>query len=140
MGAQCNGCGGCCNPVALTYRPIDVLTGKVLHLTDADRRWVLEDLTPISRREGLERSPHMSQGGRTAYLHEGEPVLLWTHFYECRHYDPETRQCMNYDNRPDICSGYPWFDMPPEPNLALPLECSFREDIGQPVVIRSADG
>lgn len=30
-------------------------------------------------------------------------------FFYCAHYDEETATCTDYDNRPDMCAGYPWY-------------------------------
>jgi uncharacterized cysteine cluster protein YcgN (CxxCxxCC family) len=51
----------------------------------------------------------------------------------CDNYDEETRRCTDYENRPDICRRYPWFNGVPVPGAQLPPTCSFRADIGLPV-------
>lgn len=30
------------------------------------------------------------------------------HFYTCKHFDTVTNGCMNYENRPRMCSAYPY--------------------------------
>lgn len=30
-----------------------------------------------------------------------------TWFYGCKHYNKETRKCMDYENRPKMCRNYP---------------------------------
>lgn len=30
-----------------------------------------------------------------------------TWFYTCKHFDKQTRKCMDYDNRPKMCRNYP---------------------------------
>jgi Fe-S-cluster containining protein len=95
---------------------------------DEDRRWLLEDLTIIPRREGLARSPHLTQGGVTRALVDGDGVLMWSFFYECRHFDPETRRCTNYDSRPPACRDYPLYGAPSlDPAKAIPEACTYRE-------------
>lgn len=133
---QCNGCGGCCDPVALPLSPLEI---SQLTEDECDSpltyRWLTQDLTVIKRREGLQRANYMSQGGKSMRVTKGigktETEIVYTMFYECRHYDAENRECTNYENRPPMCSGYPWYDQPVDKNKALPDECEFRLDQGE---------
>lgn len=125
-----DGCGACCDPVLSPYTKLDVLLGRVA-CDPETARWVLEDLTPISRRQGLTEVDYLSEGGRTMAIVDGVPTVGWTYFYRCRHFDAEARLCRNYENRPPACRDYPWYGDPPDPNKALPRECAFRADLGQ---------
>lgn len=134
---ECNGCGGCCDPVVLSYTQEQARRTLPFEWGDPrTRQWVIEDLTPITRAEGLRRAPYLSAGGKTLVDENGEPSILWSHFYECRWFDREARRCTNYEARPIVCREYPWLTGVPDPAAALPSECSFRADIGQPVEIR----
>lgn len=149
---DCNGCGGCCDPVVLTYGPGDLRTlsalpaGRLEQVAGRDEAanivFAVEHFTPIPRREGLARAPYLSQGGKTAWAadHHSEPVVAFSYFYACDRFDPDTRRCVDYENRPPLCAGYPWFgrslDDPWNVEKALPSECSYRADIGQPVEIQ----
>lgn len=125
-------CGQCCDPVAMAYSVMDAQTGKPM--PDEQREWILKVGRPLTRREGLRRSPWMGQGGRTYCQDDaGAIVIVWTHFYECSWYDPDRRVCTHYDERPDFCRGFPWFGQGPDTRKALPGACSFRADIGEPV-------
>lgn len=117
-------CGQCCNPVMLPYSQLEAqLAGDEI---DADTlRWVLHDLTRIPYREGLALAPHLR--GRSLCNAQGEATSPI--FYRCRHFDVETRSCTNYDNRPDVCRGFPWYDQEPHPAKTLPPDCSYWEDI-----------
>lgn len=137
---SCNGCGRCCDPVPLPFTqdeirgalPAEISGGK------ADRDFMLNVLRPISRREGLARSWFRS-GGKTMLTstdpRDSRVNLVTTFFYECPFFDTETRSCTNYDNRPPMCSGYPWYDNAPDPQVALPPECAYNEDVGKPVAV-----
>lgn len=134
---DCNGCGRCCDPVVLPYTQNEIrrlLPGYGL-IEDENRRFVLEDLTPIRpRRRGLEMvSDYMAEGAKSSALHLGEPMILFSHFYECRWYDRETRQCLNYDDRPPMCREFPTYGDWPDPTKAIPPECSYNADCGRPV-------
>lgn len=131
---DCNGCGRCCDPVAIPAT-LDEARAS-LPRNDEERRnrsWMLTHLTPIRRRDGLDRVADYMRRGITDALIGGELVTLVTHFYECDLYDPTTRRCTDWANRPPLCGGFPWYDSPPDDTKALPLECSFRADIGLPV-------
>lgn len=134
MSAECNGCGACCDPVVLPYTQRQV-AGMLPdeYLTADERRFVLEDLTPITRRDGMARASYLS-AGVTVMGQPGSPesvVLAWSAFYTCRHYDPETRRCGNYANRPRMCREYPWYGDGPDPAKALPGPCAYRADRGE---------
>lgn len=100
------------------------------------RRWILNDLTPMPYREGMAKAPQLA--GRDLATADGEMASVF--FYRCRWFDAETRQCMNYENRPAVCSGYPWGGGPPRPDAALPPACSFNADVGRPVAFLSSRG
>ena len=54
----------------------------------------------------------------------------WVFFYECRHYNIETRQCLDYENRPSICRGFPWYGKEPVVSTLDELpDCGYREDL-----------
>jgi Fe-S-cluster containining protein len=98
--------------------------------------WMRRHLTPIRpRSQGVALVKHY-MSGTTWWRPAGilQPVLSW--FYTCDRYDPDTRQCTDFDNRPKMCREYPWTDAEPvelRTKKSLPPTCSFREDIGQPV-------
>lgn len=127
---ECNGCGGCCDPVVLPFTQQQVKFASKFDIDDEDRRFVLEDLTPMRPKLALEKRPEMR--GRPLVDAAGDLMLL-PHFYTCKHFDEETRACTNYEGRPPVCRGYPWYDSGPKHGAALPPACSFNADIGQPV-------
>lgn len=133
MSAECNGCGACCDPVVLPVSQLDVARDPRL-MGDEDAQFVLEVLRPIRRRDGLAKASYLS-AGVTVLGAPGTPestVLVWSMFYECPRFDPETRRCTDWENRPPLCRGYPWYDAPPDQAKALPTECSYRADLGAP--------
>jgi Fe-S-cluster containining protein len=105
----CSSCGGCCSPVSLAWTQDDVRRMMPFQIDDRTRRWVLEELHPLTRREA-----------RPTY-------------YRCDNYDPGTRQCTAYDDRPGVCRDHPTYGQPVNPGASLPPGCSYRADIGQPV-------
>lgn len=137
---ECNGCGRCCDPVVLPWTPqlLERTTGII---DDRTREWALHEIKLLPRREGLARTRgYIAQGGITTALVNGTAVTMFSHFYECQWYDPDTRTCGNYDNRPSVCRGFPWYDDPPDHRKAIPDECEYNLDVGRPVTIRSTHG
>jgi len=142
---ECNGCGCCCDPVMSAVTPLDMARLPPWAVDERTRRWYQEDLTPLNRKEALAKMPWLAQGGKTALALDGttgDVTIAFSMFYKCRHFDTETRTCLDYDNRPQPCVDFP-FDGRSGAQLnhmdkaaALPPECSFNADIGRPVQIR----
>ena len=103
-------------------------------IDDRTRRWVLEELTPISRREGLDMRPDL-RGRNTLTWARDHWEATYSSFYLCSNFDVDTRRCSAYDDRPPVCAGYPHYGKPPRADAvpALPPECSFNVDYGLPV-------
>lgn len=96
-----------------------------------------EHLTPMRRADGRRMVEHWSTGLSDMAIN-GEPVLLATHYYQCDRYDAVAKRCTDYEHRPDVCRGYPWYGDGPDPNKVLPPTCAYRADVGLPV--EGADG
>lgn len=136
------GCGMCCNPVVLPFARIDVELGLVAVETQ-DRRWVLEDLTPMSRRDAKELVPHHQFARPSMGIVGGKPITDPPMYYRCRNFDVETKECAIYDRRPPACSEYPWYGDAPHPNMAIPPQCGYNIDVGRepvPVVLGPKPG
>lgn len=132
---ECNGCGGCCDPVASFVAPVmladrsaDAAIGKPA------AEWMRDHLTPVRpRRDGIKRAPYLRGGGTSTTTHRGQPTVLLVHFYDCEFFDRESRECRAYDLRPEMCRVYPWVGDEVNTAVSLPGPCSFRADQGLPV-------
>lgn len=142
MAIRCpDGCGACCDPVVSPFTP-DMLRRIAPWQLDedgkADRAFMLEHLTHLSRREGLARARYLTQGGITFGSIDGGRTMyeLWSQFYSCDRFDPESRQCTAYAERPPMCRDYPWYGDPADPAKALPDTCTHLAEVGrQPVPV-----
>lgn len=99
-------------------------------MTEADRRFVCNDLTPIGPRAGDELGAWWiaaleAERGVPWHGLDGSPQRF---YYRCRHFDEETRACLNYDGRPPICRAFPG---ELRANSALPPPCEYRRDLGE---------
>jgi Fe-S-cluster containining protein len=140
--ASCNGCGACCDPVVTVHSPQAIRLGYEIRADgsigdriDADELAFMRKHTrPLARREGIALAGRWGVGVYSEFMVGNQMVLLPAFYYTCDRYDPEARQCTDYENRPDMCRDFPWYGAPPDPLKALPVTCSYREDIGEPVV------
>jgi Fe-S-cluster containining protein len=128
----CSSCGGCCSPVSLAWTQDDVRRMMPFQIDDRTRRWVLEELHPLTRREAVAATPWLD-GKQTYAVKGGRLVMTRPTYYRCDNYDPGTRQCTAYDDRPGVCRDHPTYGQPVNPGASLPPGCSYRADIGQPV-------
>lgn len=130
-----SGCGHCCNPVVLPITQLEAAQTLPTSRDEADdRRFILEDLTPIPFKIGMAASPHLKN--RTLASTANGGLAVQPNFYSCRHYDTATRTCTNYEHRPPVCRGFPRYDLAAIPsNMALPFECTYNEDI--PIRLRN---
>jgi Fe-S-cluster containining protein len=94
------------------------------------RRWIIDDLSPMTRREAKLRMPYLFKDNLVGTIEEPMPF-----FFSCRHFDIEARVCGNYEDRPEACRDWPWKGGPPQHSNALPPTCSFNADIGKPVAM-----
>lgn len=133
--AECNNCGKCCNPIQLSYTPAQLKAAGPMALEHyEDYEFVLTALERIPYREGIEKLPHLRQPGIVFHGLDKKPTMSVA-FYKCKYYDEENLRCSNYENRPPMCSGYPWYGKAPKPTRPLPYECSFNEDVGREVKV-----
>ena len=127
---SCSGCGDCCDPV--TY---DVRKGReflIKWATAGDPRidfvWKTRWLNGPARWTN-ERRPeavrnHLDARWIIDHWHDlGDGDAL------CDAFDPKTRTCLAYDERPPVCSSYPWYDKPPDNGAIASLRCSFWADV-----------
>lgn len=49
--------------------------------------------------------------------------------WNCTMFDTETRMCNAHEDRPPVCSGYPWYGHKPKRDADLSPQCSFNADI-----------
>jgi Fe-S-cluster containining protein len=129
---ECNGCGACCEPFVTVYGPFDLV--RLAHTMEPEElAFHREHLTPMRRKDGRRMAAWNS--GFSEFVIEGKAQLVATHYYKCDRYDPVAKLCTDYDNRPDVCRGFPWYGQRPDRRKSLPPTCSFNEDIGRPVEV-----
>lgn len=95
------GCGRCCDPVTTSFDPNGELNGPS---------------APFIREHWQVRESGVDPWGKTQWLSV------------CDQFDPATRLYTAHDERPPICSGYPWYGKARDKN---PLDpgCTFNADV-----------
>lgn len=129
----CNGCGACCDPITYDRSPTEIKQAAASG--DEEAQWMLDNTTPLSVREGTALHRDYSDG-TTLLSPDGKggfTLVGAAFFYACRHFDADTRQCGNYENRPSMCRQWPWYGSPPNPMKFLPTPCSFRADLNKSI-------
>ena len=70
---------------------------------DSEPAHLIDMLIPLTPKQASER--HTEFGGTD------DTRFKWAdrgHHYTCRHWDEETRLCTDYENRPPMCSNFPY--------------------------------
>lgn len=118
-------CGQCCDPVMLPYSRMEAIFDPSIPLEE--RQWADRCLTAMPVKEAHLKAPWLI--GRLLADRFGNPSSPF--FFRCSNFDPATRQCTDYDNRPGMCRGYPWYGGQPRTDAALPPDCSYQADLIQ---------
>jgi Fe-S-cluster containining protein len=144
---ECSRCGDCCTAIKVD---LPALIEKTAPYAAADPRdealwqaWVLDGADPAERESYVH-----------AYL---DASFVAEHWHEkgdgrafCDVFDAETRLCTAHDDRPPVCSGFPYYGKDPTAERlagsSASLRCSYWADVPaeqrppawQPVQMRSS--
>jgi Fe-S-cluster containining protein len=101
------GCGACCEDIVIPYTKTA--------MREALAAGVVTDDKSRRDREFILEHWHRVGGGGTA-----------TH-WACDRFDTATRLCTAHDDRPPVCSGFPWYSSQPggERIDHLPRACTY---------------
>ncbi len=83
MKGHCNGCGNCCEAIT-----VGLSKPMMRHIKHTDVPFLLKHWHRISGAKG-------------------------STIFSCDQFNTETRECMAHDERPGVCSGYPWYGAEP---------------------------
>lgn len=107
----CNGCGDCCDPVWLagdTWLRV---------LEDLANGWADRDCPNQANLRFIQE-----HWNAVELLPDGTRV-------RCDRFDPDTRRCLAYDERPPVCTGFPWYGCEPTARAPLSPRCSYWADL-----------
>lgn len=114
---ECSRCGACCDPVLLPFHPH--------HRAKQRLTGPLEDWERHQYAFYLEHWTVIGEPG------EGESQYK----VACDQFNPATRECTAHEDRPAICSGFPWYGRDPMRPVSgavrewLVPQCSFNADV-----------
>ena len=120
MGAECNGCGACCRVLTTSESPDDIR--RMAALTSvigipSDYPFLAKHWHPLTRDEAMQRN---------AFYTLRLPADA--HLYWCDRLGADGL-CMVHAERPLVCRGYPWYDLPPRDMPLADPECSYKADL-----------
>jgi Fe-S-cluster containining protein len=93
--------GHCCAALCIP-ETIDDIRADV---HDPDAQMIADMLIPLTHRQAVARAKKFGAPPGTVTRYPSGPKSRW---YTCRHWDEETRLCTVWENRPEMCRGYPY--------------------------------
>lgn len=123
---DCSRCGDCCDPVTIAFDPQERAAAKLAELTFAHPGWVWHQWEFF-------RDHWRSESSYEDVDTDGTPVTV--HRVRCDQFNRDTRECMAHADRPQVCSGFPWYgrpasEWPGSPQAAsFSPRCSFNADV-----------
>ena len=103
MEGFCNRCGKCCESIGVREDAHYFLWHRIIEASEGKEEG---DSAFISK--------HWRQGP------DG--------YYTCAKYDRSRNLCGAHDDRPDVCSDYPWYGREPKPMESMNSQCSYLWD------------
>lgn len=106
-------CGACCDPVSLPETQALKIFGALEHNIGPQADQLYDLWSPIG--------PSAS---------DPDSVL-----FRCAAYDVASRSCTEYDDRPPVCSGFPWYGKEPnEAKIPARSVCGYQAELGRTVL------
>lgn len=97
---SCNKCGMCCKALLLSISQKD-LRLAAMNTVESEFKdqaiLLLDILEPITREKAIEIN------------HRLDKIKAQGNFFKCTKLDSETNLCTIHDNRPKVCSRYPFY-------------------------------
>ncbi len=119
----CTGCGACCRAIVIG----GVAPGTVAEWKErkygGDKGFIAENWTEIDREQAFKINPYLKLW---AGFHWPGPRS----FFTCQHFQADTNRCGVYENRPEVCRGYPHYAMPGHRTRLAPDDPLYAEDCG----------
>ncbi|MNW28638.1 Flagellin N-methylase [compost metagenome] len=123
----CGMCGKCCEAIHIPLDINEIRKGAENGWGDAT--FVRDNWTPITLEQAYEINPFLKKTKEdqlekgNANPHEG------MHFYTCDRLDRSTKLCTVHENRPQVCSEYPWYGRKPSSDFIFyTKDCGYRVD------------
>lgn len=102
---SCIRTGKCCEVIIITTATVKVFNGvvaKYVKKGNADCLFIQKNWIPLSIEEAKKLRPVLAE-------HTDETLGNYP-IFTCKQFNGTTRKCMDYKNRPRVCSGYPYYN------------------------------
>lgn len=96
--------GHCCRRFYLRVTPEEIRADAELARAGKTTRFSAEEIVKID-----EMIIPLEDAKDAKEDIDGGPPPTDGHYYTCKHHDPVTGNCMNYENRPKLCRDYPFY-------------------------------
>lgn len=117
---ECNKCGDCCEVIPFFLKKEDFANKRYKdYQNQYNQAFIIEHWHRISDHTRYE---------------ELFGVSPKNFLYTCDMFDKENRLCMAHDDRPNVCSDYPWYNKSvPNGDPYLSKNCSYWEDVSDEI-------
>lgn len=127
---SCHMCGKCCEAIHLLQSPQEVASIAESEKMSGDARFITDNWTPITKEEAFTINPYLKQNEDGLAEKGIDNVYGKFYYYTCTQLDKETRKCRVHENRPQVCSGYPWYGRRPNNSILWYAdECGYKVDL-----------
>jgi Fe-S-cluster containining protein len=122
---QCKMCGMCCKALSLKFDKEYIINHYTKDLRrekgkGGDLEFCYKNLVQISQKEAFRINPHLEK-----WMDKDTDRF----FFRCRKFNETTNLCSDHDNRPRMCSHFPWYDHPPNATeLLYSPDCGYKVD------------
>jgi Fe-S-cluster containining protein len=110
---DCSRCGDCCDPVIVTFDPQVYATERLAAAGDEMQDWAKHQYEFF-----------LAHWRSESHYQDVDDPAVTVHRVRCDQFDRDTRTCMAHDDRPQVCSGFPWYGRDPHSDGAKPCRCS----------------
>lgn len=116
---SCNQCGMCCKTIVLDFTIDDLKTKG-----GDDAKFIIDNWKPISTNEAITINPFMKHWIKR-YVKHNAPY----HFYTCTLLDTKNGCTIHNQNKPHICTGFPFYNRPVKKTLLYSPNCGYFKEI-----------
>lgn len=116
--ADCSMCGKCCEAILIPVSSEEMKPDSGIRFRDGD--FMRENFVPMTQEEAFRINPNLA-----------DPLSIEKkYYYSCKQYDKTTKLCGAHENRPQVCSGFPWYgNSINNQSLLMHKECSYWLDV-----------
>jgi Fe-S-cluster containining protein len=103
----CNRCGKCCEAISFAYSLEEMK--EYADNGNKDAVFIIENWVEISEEEAFKINPFL-QLQIKRFREKGLHKFINGKFYKCNQYNNHSKLCLAHDNKPKVCSDYPFYN------------------------------